>query len=230
MAFISFLKELDQSLLLFLNGLHNEFWDMVMLMFTRKEIWLPLYFALGLLILKKYRMKFILIFGIVILAVVFSDQLSVLVKESVKRLRPVHDPEIGDLVHNVFRKGGLHGFFSSHASNTIAVAFLTSKLFNNKLYTITVFCWALAVSYSRIYLGVHYPFDVLVGIGWGIFTGYVFYKIALFAEQKVARFSSPKIQGTSLTPAEAMSFVIVFVVSVATMMLVIWRLQYYNFM
>ena len=128
MAFISFLKELDQSLLLFLNGLHNEFWDMVMLMFTRKEIWLPLYFALGLLILKKYRIKFILIFGIVILAVVFSDQLSVLVKESVKRLRPVHDPEIGDLVHNVFRKGGLHGFFSSHASNTICGCFSYIKI------------------------------------------------------------------------------------------------------
>lgn len=230
MALISFLKELDQSLLLFLNGLHNEFWDMVMLMFTRKEIWLPLYFAFGILILKKYRMKSILIFGIIILAVVFSDQLSVLVKESVKRLRPVHDPVIGDLVHNVFRKGGLHGFFSSHASNTIAVAFLTSKLFNNRLYTVTIFCWALVVSYSRIYLGVHYPFDILVGIVWGILTGYIFYKIVLFIEQKIALARSPKISETSLTLAETLSFVIVFIVSVATMMLVIGRLQHYNFL
>ena len=230
MALLSFLKELDQSLLLYLNSFHNSFWDMVMLMFTRKEFWLPVYFAFGILILKKYRIKLVLIFVIIILAVVFSDQLSVLVKESVKRLRPVHDPAIGDLVHNVFRKGGLHGFFSSHASNTIAVAFLTSKLFNNRLYTITIFCWALVVSYSRIYLGVHYPIDILAGIAWGFFTGFLFYKLLLYLEQKIALARLPKISETRLTPAESLSFLIVFIVSVAILMLVIGKLLQYNYL
>ena len=230
MSLISFLKELDQSLLLFLNGFHNDFWDMVMLMFTRKEIWLPLYVAFGVLILKKYRWKLIPIFIIIILAVVFSDQLSVLIKESVKRLRPTHDPAISGLVHNIFRKGGLHGFFSSHASNTIAVAFLTAKIFNDRLFTITIFCWALVVSYSRIYLGVHYPFDVLAGIGWGFLTGYLFYKLLQLVEKKMSFAQTPKIKETSLTTGESISFVIVFLVMIATIMLVVWRLQHYNFL
>lgn len=230
MALISFLKELDQSILLYLNGFHNDFWDMVMLMFTRKEIWLPLYVAFGILILKKYRWKLIPIFIIIILAVVFSDQLSVLIKESVKRLRPTHDPAISDLVHNIFRKGGLHGFFSSHASNTIAVAFLTAKIFNNRLFTYTIFCWALVVSYSRIYLGVHYPFDVLAGIGWGFLTGYLFYKLLQLVEKKISFAQTPKINETSLTTGESISFVIVFLVMIATIMLVVWRLQNYNFL
>lgn len=230
MALISYLKELDQSLFLFLNGFHNPFWDMVMFMFTRKEIWLPLYLAFVLLILKKYRFKLLPIFIIIMLAVLFSDQFSVLVKETVKRLRPVHDPEIGDLVHNVFRKGGLHGFFSSHASNTIAVAFLTSKIFNNRIFTFTIFCWAILVSYSRIYLGVHYPFDILAGIGWGIFTGYIFYKLLQYLENKISLVRSPKIQDTSLTTGEAISFFVVFIVLISTIMLVIWRLQHYNYL
>lgn len=230
MALISYLKELDQTLLLFLNGFHNQFWDMVMLMFTRKEIWLPLYLAFVILIIKKYRLKLVPIFIIIILAIVFSDQFSVLIKESVKRLRPTHDPEISDLVHNIFRKGGLHGFFSSHASNTIAAAFLTAKIFNNRLFTLTIFCWALLVSYSRIYLGVHYPFDVLAGIGWGFFTGYIFYKLLQLIENKISLARLPKIQETSLTTGESISFTIVFIVLIATIMLVVWRLQYYNFL
>lgn len=230
MALISYLKELDQSFLLYLNGFHSQFWDMVMLMFTRKEIWLPLYFAFTILILKKYRLKIIPILVIITLAVVFSDQFSVLVKESVKRLRPTHDPEISDLVHNIFRKGGLHGFFSSHASNTITVAFLAAKILNNRLFTLTIFCWALLVSYSRIYLGVHYPFDVLAGIGWGFFSGYIFYKILQFMENKISLVRSPKMHETSLTTSESISFTIVFIVLIATIMLVVWRLQHYNFL
>jgi len=230
MSLISFLKGIDQSLFMFLNGFHNDFWDMVMLMFTRKEVWLPLYFSFIFLMAKKYRTKFFFIFIIILLAVVFSDQTSGIIKEAVKRLRPTHDPLISNSVHNILKRGGLYGFFSSHAANTIAVAFLTSKIFNNKTYTVTVFCWALIVSYSRIYLGVHYPFDVLAGIIWGFFTGYIFYKLLLFTEKKIHPAYFPKIGEVRLTPGESICFACILIVMIATIMLVIWRLQHYNFL
>lgn len=228
---VTFLKEIDQSLFLFLNSFHNGFWDMVMLMITRKEIWLPLYIAFAFLLMKKYhRAKFVFILFVIILAVVFSDQISVLIKESVKRLRPTYDLEIQGMVHNVFRKGGLYGFFSSHASNAIAVAFLTSKLFRNKIFTITIFFWAFLVAYSRIYVGVHFPFDVLAGIVWGLLTGYLFFQLLLFSEKKISWFQSPKISETSLTSGESMNFLVAFMVIVVTIMLVVWRLQTYNYL
>jgi undecaprenyl-diphosphatase len=227
---ISFLKELDQAVFLFLNSFHNSFWDIVMVMFTRKEIWLPLYVAFGILIIRKYRWKSVFILMIIILAIVFSDQFSVLIKESVKRLRPTHDPAISDMVHNLLKKGGLHGFFSSHASNAITVAFITSKIFSNKIYTFTIFVWALVVSYSRIYLGVHYPFDILAGIAWGFFTGYLFYQLLLFIEKKIIWVRFPKISETKLTSGECISFLTVLLVLIATIMLVVWKLQHYNFL
>lgn len=230
MGLISFLNEIDQSLLLFLNGFHNKFWDLVMLLFTRKEIWVPLYVVFCLLLLKKYRLKFILILGILILALVVSDQFSVLIKETVKRLRPTHDPEIGHLVHNFFRKGGLHGFFSSHASNTIAIAYLTARLFKNRWYTLTIFTWALIVSYSRIYLGVHYPFDILVGILWGLITGYMLYHLMLFVEKKISWPNLPSISETRFSTAESMYFIISFIIMIICILLVVGRLQHYNYL
>ncbi len=227
---ISFLNEIDQSLLLFLNGFHNAFWDMIMLLITRKEIWVPLYVAFGILLLKKYRIKFILILGMLVLALVISDQFSVLIKESVQRLRPTHDPEISHLVHNVFRKGGLHGFFSSHASNTIAIAYLTSRLFKNKWFTLTIFVWAAVVSYSRIYLGVHYPFDVLTGVIWGFVTGYGIWQLMLYLEKKISWFNQPVIAQTRFSTGESMYIVTTFIIMMVTMLLVVSRLQHYNFL
>ncbi|MFV0267132.1 MAG: phosphatase PAP2 family protein, partial [Draconibacterium sp.] len=108
-------------------------------------------------------MKAIAALVLLALSIVIADQFSVFVKETVQRLRPTHDPDIQHLVHNVYRKGGLYGYFSSHATNTFAVAAFTARLFKNIRFQLLIYFWDALVSYTRIYLGVHYPFDVLTG-------------------------------------------------------------------
>lgn len=230
MSILSFLNELDQSIFFFLNGFYNDFWDFVMMMLTRKEIWLPLYISLIFLCIKKYRFKSILILIFIILSVVISDQSSFWIKELTQRLRPIHDPMIADSVHNFFKKGGSYGFFSSHASNVFAVAFLTSKLFNNKTFSITIFFWAIIVSYTRIYLGVHYPFDILTGVVWGCLIGYLIYKLLQTIERKLIWASYPNIAKTKLSAGESICFTLIFMVMIAVIMLVIWKLQHYNYL
>lgn len=129
----------DTQAFLFLNGFHNGFWDTVMLMVTRKETWLPFYAIILYFFVKKYRSKFILIIIFVALTIVASDQLSLLIKETVQRLRPVYNPAIEHLVHNVLRKGGEYGFVSSHAANSFAIFVFTSRIFKNKRYSWLLF-------------------------------------------------------------------------------------------
>ncbi|MCD6354854.1 MAG: phospholipid phosphatase, partial [Prolixibacteraceae bacterium] len=117
MEWLQKILELDKELFLFLNSFYNNFWDTVMLLITRKETWFPFYLVICLVFIKNYRSKSVLILLFLALSVVASDQISVLIKESVQRLRPVYCPEIENMVHNILRKGGLYGFVSSHAAN-----------------------------------------------------------------------------------------------------------------
>lgn len=230
MAVLSFLKDIDQSLFLFLNSLHNEFWDIIMVLVTKTETWALFYLAILFFLAKKYRFKFLLLVIGIILAVTIGDQFSSFIKETVQRLRPTHDPALQDLVHNLYKKGGLYAFFSSHASNTFAVAFLTSKLFRNKAYTTLIFIWAALVSYSRIYLGLHYPLDILTGVAWGIFSGWLVYKLLVFTEQKIIWARFPKISETQLSRTEFIYFLIVSITFIAATMIVIWQLQHIDFL
>lgn len=172
---IDYLNNLDSQLFLFLNGLHSEFWDPIMWWVSGKEEWIPLYiFILGWLIYR-YKWKVLYLIPFIILLIVLSDQISVLIKNTVQRFRPTHDPEIGSMVNilNNYR-GGKYGFVSSHAANSFALAAFTALILKNRWYTIFIFFWAAVVSYSRIYLGVHYPGDILfgalLGIALGMFT------------------------------------------------------------
>lgn len=171
------LKQLDQDIFLYLNGIHNPFWDELMYQASGRFIWIPLYIFIVYLIIRKFKKNsYIPILGAVLL-IVLSDQLSVhLFKNIFERLRPCRNPEIKDMVHLVHNHcGGLYGFISSHAANTFAMSAFTSLLLRNRLYTIGIYFWAILVSYSRIYLGVHYPGDVFVGIVFGVMLGISIY-------------------------------------------------------
>ena len=134
-----------------------------MLMITRKETWIPFYAIILFFIIKNYRSKWWIVVLFLAIDVLLADQISVLFKETFQRLRPVHNPEIEHLVHNVLRKGGLYGFVSSHAANAFAIMAFLTYLFRNRGFWVLMFFWSLIFCYSRIYSGVHYPFDIFAG-------------------------------------------------------------------
>lgn len=171
------LVDFDVNLFLYLNGLNNHFFDMFFSLFTTKEMWLPFYIVLIVLIFKKYRCKGFLVIGGILLAILAADQLCNIVKTSVERLRPSRDPAICDFINNAYVWGGVkYGFFSAHAANTFALVTIIGMLAKRKYLWIALSIWAVLTAYSRIYVGVHYPLDLLCGaavgvlIGWGAYS------------------------------------------------------------
>ena len=230
MEWLQNILNLDKELFLYLNSFHNYFWDTIMLMITRKETWVPLYLTIVYFFIKNYRSKSVLILIFLILTVVASDQISVLIKESVQRLRPVHEPAIEHLVHNVFRKGGLHGFVSSHATNMFGIFVFTSLIFKNKNYFFLMLFWAIVISYSRVYIGVHYPLDIIGGALLGWLLGWIFYKLLMFLENHFFIARSPKIEKTNLSVSNFQTIFLVFAVSVLSFTIMTYVLHHYNYL
>jgi undecaprenyl-diphosphatase len=184
---VEFLLELDQKAFLVLNGFHTAWLDQVMFWISKTEFWIPLYAGLIVLIIKNFRKKSWIIIGCVILTIVFADQItSSGMKPFFKRLRPSRDPELKELVHTVNGyTGGKYGFASSHAANTLGVAFFFWLVFASRYRWVWVlFIWAGIVSYSRIYLGVHYPGDILVGMLFGLLAGWLGFTLSKKLESK----------------------------------------------
>ena len=173
---IEILKYWDTQAFLFLNEKHNAFWDFVMFWTSDKLIWIPLYVFFIFLIYKYYRKNTLWVLLATVLLISLSDLISVhLFKNVFLRLRPCHEPQLEGLIHLVNSKcGGQYGFISSHATNHFAIATFLSVLLGNKIkyFSFLILLWALVISYSRIYLGVHYPGDVLGGIVIGSVIGF----------------------------------------------------------
>ena len=170
------LLQQDQSAFIYLNNLGNTSFDQFWIMISSTWIWIPLYVIFLYLLVKNFSLKslvYILVF--VALGVTVSDQLAGLFKVGTARLRPCHDPALTGLMRAV-KCGGQFGFYSSHASNTFFIATYMSFLLSRKfrLLPAVLFVWAATVSYSRIYLGVHYPLDLLMGAGVGFLLGGLF--------------------------------------------------------
>jgi undecaprenyl-diphosphatase len=152
-----------------------------------RVIWAPLYLAILLYLGFRYKRKFLIIIPFIILAVTLADQVSVqLFKNIFQRLRPCHEPSLAGMVHLVNGEcGGLYGFVSSHASNSFNVALLSLMFIKRRWYTISIILWASVIGYSRIYLGVHYPGDVVCGAMVGAFIGWGVYKLYELTDKEV---------------------------------------------
>ncbi|MFO8236270.1 MAG: phosphatase PAP2 family protein [Bacteroidales bacterium] len=181
--------ELDTKLFLFLNGLNSSFWDTVMWWISDKEFWYPFYGILILVMAWKYKWNAVVTILFIALTITLADQISVKgFKEVFERFRPSHNPSLEGMIHHVKGyKGGKFGFVSSHAANTFAFAAFTSQLFKNRYFSWFIFCWAAIVSYSRIYLGVHYPLDILGGALLGFLLGWFVFRLYLLTGNRYLR-------------------------------------------
>ena len=192
MDFFNALIEWDRELLVNINSLHAPFWDNIMWWISDRLIWIPLYLSI-IFFLVKIKGKDAMIAALAVgLCVLIADQVaSGFCKPFFERLRPTHDPELKDIIHvvNDYRSA-LYGFCSSHASNTVGIATLTCLLFRNRWYAALIFSWALLNCYSRMYLGVHFPLDIICGALVGVAAGYISYYLYKYTVCKYDYFNS----------------------------------------
>lgn len=191
------LLDLDTQVLRWFNGSDNLFVDQLAVVLTNGFTWLPLYLVLLYLVIKNNETmsQIMLIVGCSLLCIILADGLAdFIAKPYFARWRPSNDPVLKysiDIVNNI--RGGDYGFFSAHAANTMSLAVFLSLLVRHRVFTLFMVGWSLVNCWTRLYLGLHYPGDILVGLLWGVISGlvayYCFYKIFF----KI----SPKIQYVS---------------------------------
>lgn len=182
------LVHIDKEVFIYLNGLGSPAWDNLWQFISSKYSAIPLYLFLLILSYQKLGLKrtFLLVVSVALMITV-SDQLSNFFKYGVARLRPCHDPDTMNVMRLVKSYcGGKYGYFSAHASNAFALATFFGVILRAQLRYIGVFLllWASLVAYSRIYIGVHFPLDVLTGLLIGTLFGWVFAKLYIFVLPK----------------------------------------------
>lgn len=180
------IKQWDTEAFLFLNRLHTPVMDIAMYWITDRFFWFPFYALIIYFLIKKFKWQGLWMVITIVVTVIIADKVaSGLFKPYFARYRPCHEGAIQQLVHVVNGCGGQYGFVSSHSANTFAFAMLMWLLLKETVsYIYYLFFWALLVSYSRIYVGVHYPLDLLGGALIGIICAWIMY--ALYKRVKLA--------------------------------------------
>ncbi len=176
-GFIDVLDGADRQAMLVLNFNGGSFADVLAEVFSSRLVWVPwaLFLIYYLMFVRKRSRWQVLavIVGLVVVVTLCDQVSSSLLKPLVGRLRPSHDDGISEALHYVGGyRGGLYGFVSSHAANAFGAAAFSSLLLRKRMFTVSIFVFSILVSYSRIYLGVHYLGDVLGGCLLGVYVGF----------------------------------------------------------
>jgi len=184
------LLEYDTQLFLYLNNLGSDTWDNLWLIITDKFTFVPLYAILLFLIYKKFGAKPLLVFVIVVaLMITFTDQITNMFKRGFQRPRPCRAEGLGDLVRMVAKHCSKYGFFSGHSSNSMSAAVFAGLALRShyKNLIFVLLFWSVIVAYSRIYVGVHYPVDIVCGLAFGALSGFMFYKLSQYLLKKIIK-------------------------------------------
>lgn len=197
---IEIINDIDTQIFLFFNGLRHESLDIGVKLFSSKFVWVPMYASILYILLRTFSWKKVALYMLcIVLAITLSDQTcATLIRPLVERMRPSNlaNP-LSEFVHIVNNyRGGRYGFPSCHAANSFALAVFLSCMMGNRPFSIFIFVWAFLNSYSRIYLGVHYPGDLLIGGIIGSFFGWLCYRAARLLdntdrEQLSSSFATP---------------------------------------
>ena len=183
---MEFLFNLDREVFLFLNNLGTESWDGFWLLITKQFNWIPIFLIILYLVHKHYGWRHaLLIIGMISLLILITDQTTnQLFKFRFERLRPGSDPSLDGLMRAV-KTSSTFSFISGHASNSMAACFFLYTVLKTRVkYIEFMFFWPLIFAYSRIYLGLHYPGDILIGYLWGIVMALLVLKLYVILRDK----------------------------------------------
>lgn len=183
---LDYLNDIDTEALLAINGWHGTFQDALWWMVSAKWASTLLLVALIWILLHQNRRHALLVLAMLVLAFALADQISSgLIKHLVERLRPTREPSLDNMIHivNDYR-GGMFGFVSSHAANSFAASTLIALIMRHRLVTFSLFAWSLLQCYSRVYLGVHYPGDILGGIVVGVLVGWLVWRLMRWIQRR----------------------------------------------
>lgn len=218
---LEFITNIDTRLTLFLNGSDSEMLDAIAVTATKTSTWIPLgILLLYVLIRMKDWKNALLVILCVAIAITLADQMaSGIFKPLVARLRPSHTPELQGVIDLVGDyRGGRYGFFSSHAANTCAVAVFLSLLFRKRVFTVAICSWAMVNSWTRLYLGVHYVGDIMVGLIWGAFVGWMVFRLYRFLTLKV------KLEGVELHYTEKRAYLLAEAIALTYAAIIIYAI------
>ena len=218
---LEFITNIDTRLTLFLNGSDSVMLDAIAVTATKTSTWIPLGILLLYVLMRMKDWKnALLVILCVAIAITLADQMaSGIFKPLVARLRPSHNPELQGVIDLVGDyRGGRYGFFSSHAANTCAVAVFLSLLFRKRIFSIAICSWAMVNSWTRLYLGVHYVGDIMVGLIWGAFVGWMVFRLYRFLTLKV------KLEGVELLYTEKRAYLLAEAIALTYAAIIIYAI------